>query len=87
MSSWKSYWSVLCKSCKEREIKAGSWVFKEFSMKLEVFWDLREFAKSMRLDFITECLDKRPRDPKDLLEGWGRKLWIKGHRRECVHAR
>ena len=56
-------------------------------MKLEVFWDLREFAKSMRLDFIRECLDKRPRDPKDLLEGWGRKLWIKGHRRECVHAR
>ena len=28
-------------------------------MKLEVFWDLREFAKSMRLDFIRECLDKR----------------------------
>lgn len=43
-------------------------------MKLEVFWDLREFAKSMRLDFIRECLDKRPRDPTDLLEGWGRKL-------------
>ena len=53
---------------------------------MEVFGDLREFAKSMRLDFVRECLDKRPRDPKGLLEGWDSKLWIKGHRRECVCA-
>lgn len=29
--AWRSGWSVLCKSCKGREITTGSWVFKEFS--------------------------------------------------------
>lgn len=79
--AWRSGWSVLCKSCKGREIKTGSWVFKEFSGEVGDFGVLREFAKAVGLEFERECLDKGPRDQKDLLEGWVRELWISGHRK------
>lgn len=49
--------------------------------KLEIFGVLREFAKAVGLEFERECLDKGPRDQKDLLEGWVRELWISGHRK------
>lgn len=42
---------ALCKYCKEREVKTGSWEFKEFSGEVEGLLGLKSFVWDSRAGY------------------------------------
>ena len=59
---------LFLKSCRETEVKTGSYVFKEFSGEDGGIWIVREFIEEYGMDFEKGVSDLWLRVLKDLLE-------------------